>query len=78
MLFGKTRKLSGLGQDMGDSIGVFLRDKYPVNRMLAFQYLLDAGMDGIYDIAIKLLLDKSAAVRETAQHVIQKKTIIMS
>ena len=68
------RRLSGLGQDIGDSIEVFLRDKYPMNRMLAFQYLLDTDANNVYDIAIRLLLDKSAAIRETAQHFIQKKT----
>jgi len=46
------RKLSGIGQDMSDSIEVFLRDKYPVNRMLGFQFLLDTNARNIYDHGI--------------------------
>jgi hypothetical protein len=61
------RKLSGLGQDISDSVEVFLRDKYPVNRMLAFQYLIDTNAENIYDIIVSLLLDKSTMVRESAQ-----------
>jgi len=68
------RKLSDHGHSLSDAINVFLCDKYPANRMLAFQYLIGANTDCIYDVAKNLLLDKSAAIRELAQEVIKKQT----
>ncbi|MCL1982176.1 MAG: hypothetical protein FWG53_03650 [Clostridiales bacterium] len=68
------RKLSSLEQNLSSVVEVFLRDKYPVNRMLAFQYLLDNNMDSTYVVTKSLLLDKSAVLRESAQQVIQKQT----
>ena len=68
------RKLISLGQWLGDAIEVFLKDKYPFNRMLAFQYILDTNMDCAYDVAENFLLDSSAMVRMFAQHFIQKQT----
>ena len=67
------RKLSVVGENMDDVSNVFLRDKYPANRMLAFQYLLDANAENICDIAEKLLLDKNALVRRAAQNIMQEK-----
>ena len=68
------RKLNGIGHCLDDAVDVFLRDRYPLNRMLAFQYLLDTNTDGVYDVAKNLLLDKSAAIRETAQKIIHEQT----
>ena len=65
-------KLNGFKQDMGGFIEVFLRDKYPANRMLAFQFLLNIDTEGIYNTAVRLLLDRSTMIRETAQFVIEK------
>lgn len=68
------RKLISLGQKMDEAIEIFLRDKYSLNRMLAFQYLIDINSDNIRETAEKLLLDKNAAIRGTAQNTIQKQT----
>ncbi len=68
------RKLSSLGQRLNDIIEMFLCDKYPVNRMLAFQYLIDTNMNNVYGIAQRLLLDRSAIVREKAQRVVHQET----
>ena len=68
------KKLAGLGQNMNNAAGTFLNDAYPMNRLLAFQYLLDASDGGILDIAEKLLLDTSARVREAAQKTLLQQT----
>ena len=78
------RKLSSLEQDLNDVIGVFLQDKYPLNRLLAFQYILEkeqsigglvvadnAVAGNAFDVAKKLLLDKNAMVRAAAQQTVQ-------
>jgi len=57
---------------MDEAAGLFLRDKFPPNRALAFRYLLDSNAKDIRDVAEKLLLDKNAMVRGTAQNFIQK------
>lgn len=61
------RKLCGTGENIDLIIPMFLRDKFPTNRMLAFQYLIDADANNIYEIAEKFLLDKNASVRKAAQ-----------
>lgn len=68
------KKLDALGQNMTSAVGMFLDDTYPMNRLLAFQYLLDTGGDGVLDIAEKLLLDTSARVREAAQKAVLQQT----
>jgi hypothetical protein len=68
------RKLTSLGQKMDEVIDVFLSDKYPVNRMLALQYLLDMNAGDIRETTERFLLDKNAAVRKVAQNTIQKQT----
>jgi hypothetical protein len=69
------RKLNEIGQITDEAIDIFLHDKYPVNRIVAFQYLLDKNANNINEVAEKLLLDKNAAVREVAQNAIQKQTL---
>lgn len=64
------KKLNGLGQRLSNVIEMFLRDKYPTNRMLAFQYVIDNHRNDAYGIALHLLLDRSTLVREKAQQVI--------
>ena len=66
------RRLNSLGGNMDEAAGLFLRDKFPPNRALAFRYLLDSNAKDIRDVAEKLLLDKNAMVRGTAQNFIQK------
>jgi len=68
------RKLSNHGKRMDEVIEVFLEDKYPMNRMLAFQYLLDVNADSVPEVAEKFLLDKNAMVRKAAQNVIQEQS----
>ncbi len=50
----------------------FLTDKYPLNRMLAFQYVCGTDQPNVIKIAEKLLLDKSAAVREVVRFYLNK------
>ena len=74
------RKLNSLGQDLNDVIRAFLQDKYPLNRLLAFQYILekDKSIEGnafaghAFDVAQRLLLDKNAMVRAAAQQTVQE------
>ena len=66
------QKLNNLGQRMDDAAGVFLNDKYPLNRILAFQYIQDTGHDRVWDIAVKLLLDRSSMIREAAQNALTR------
>ncbi|ADU26801.1 HEAT repeat domain-containing protein [Ethanoligenens harbinense] len=45
----------------------FLKDKYPINRLLAFQYICKHRGNDAPVIAKRLLLDKNAAIREHAR-----------
>jgi len=58
------RRLMLTGQDMDTVAGKFLRDKYLLNRILAFQYICGKDRDKALQLAQDLLLDKSAVVRD--------------
>ena len=68
------RNLKSRGLNMDEASCQFLNDKYPMNRMLAFQYLCDTQASNIREITEKLLLDKNAVVREVAQTVMRNQT----
>lgn len=65
-------KLCRLGQNMTQPSYLFLRDKYSMNRKLALQYLYDKHECDILAIALKLLLDRNAQVRELARTIVRK------
>lgn len=58
------RRLMSVGQNMDDAAERFLRDKYPINRIQAFQYICGNNQNRALQIVNDLLLDKSVAVRE--------------
>jgi HEAT repeat protein len=66
------RRLISRNQDVSVIAEVFLTDKYPLNRGLALQYLGDRKHINAPQWAEKLLLDKSASVRETARCYLKK------
>ena len=73
--FLRTKIFKGLmsaEQNMDAVIEQFLKDKYPMNRMLAFQYISGTNKDKAFQIAKELLLDKSTAVRENVRFYINK------
>lgn len=53
------------------SIG-FLKDKHPINRSLALQYLFDHKNQQASDEAVKMALDKSTYVRKAARMIIKE------
>jgi len=62
------RRLIEAGQNMDTVADLFLfRDKYPVIRLLAFQYACNNNHKKVLQITQFLLLDKSAAVRENVR-----------
>ncbi|MFT9055673.1 MAG: hypothetical protein ABF449_03465 [Ethanoligenens sp.] len=61
------RRLIDAGQSLDTVVEQFLRDKYPFNRLLAFRYICEHRKNNALAIAERLLLDKSAAVREHAR-----------
>lgn len=67
------RRLRDNSQNINKVAVQFLKDKYPLNRVLAFQYLCDTENASIHDIAIELLLDRSAVVREEARRYLSSK-----
>jgi len=69
------KKLNSRGQKMDSTIGIFLNDKYSLNRILAFQYLCDNDQNRALQVAQDLLLDKNAAVRENARQYISNKVL---
>ena len=69
MLF---KKLCLLQIQMHDIARKLLNDKFPVNRVLALQYLYNEGIEDIEDIATILLLDKNASVRGLAREILQE------
>jgi HEAT repeat protein len=48
----------------------FLKDKYPPNRILALQYLIDNHSNDLFDIAKHMLMDKNAQVRAFSRNLI--------
>jgi hypothetical protein len=50
----------------------FVKDKYPLNRVLAFQYISGVDKNKASQIAKELLLDRSAAVRENVRFYLNK------
>lgn len=50
---------------------VLLRDKFPLNRILALQYFREAGSENTRDIATILLLDRNASVRVLAREILK-------
>ena len=66
--------LKNLGLKLDEIIDVFLSDKFPMNRMLAFQYLRDTCAGRLREITEKLLLDQNSTVREFAQNAKQKQS----
>jgi hypothetical protein len=65
-------KLRHLGQDMTEASHTFLRDKYPANRILALRCLCAARESERFDIASKMLLDRNAMVRTSAQKIVRE------
>lgn len=61
-----------LGQNMTQPSYLFLRDKYSVNRKLALQYLYDTHEPDILTIALKMLLDRNAQIRELARTIVRE------
>lgn len=68
------RNLKSRGLKMDETIDVFLNDKFPMNRMQAFQYLRDTCADNLREITEKLLLDQNTTVRELAQNAMQQQS----
>ena len=66
------RRLVSAGQNMDVAAEYFIKDKYPLNRVLAFQYISGADKNKASQVAKELLLDKSAAVRENARFYLNK------
>jgi len=62
------RNLKAIGQNMNAVIERFIKDKYPLNRVLAFHYLCDTENSSTQNIAVELLLDKSADVRKEVRY----------
>ena len=62
------RRLDESGQNLDVAANRFLLDKYPLNRLLAFRYIEEHFPEESNKIAEKLLLDKSAAVRNLARY----------
>ena len=62
------RRLISAGQNMDDDADQFLHDKYPLNRILAFQYICDRDQNKALNTARNLFLDKNATVRENARY----------
>ena len=60
-------QLVGAGQNMDSVIESFLQDKYPHNRIKAFQYICEHDQNRALQISHDLLLDKNAAVRDTVR-----------
>lgn len=50
----------------------FLKDKYPPNRILALQYLIDNHSNSLFDIAKLMLMDKNAQVRAFSRNIISQ------
>ena len=48
------RKLNDLGENLNEAVEAFLKDKYPMNRKLAFQYLLAANTNNINTSSVKM------------------------
>lgn len=70
MLFGKLY----LSKTQIDSAArILLRDKFPINRRLALQYLHEAKSEDIIDISNALLLDRNASVRVLARNILNEK-----
>ena len=61
------RKLMTAGQNMSAVIERFIDDNYPLNRILAFQFICDTDKEIAWRTAVLLLLDKSAMVRENSR-----------
>lgn len=51
-----------------DVVDQFLKDRYPLNRRLAFRYICDKNQENTLQVAQNLLLDKSAVVRRDARN----------
>jgi hypothetical protein len=67
-------KLRLMKQDMTEYSYVFLRDRYPSNRILALQYLYDSKKNDMMKFAKQMLLDRSSMVREFARKIVQEHT----
>lgn len=65
-------KLCLLGQDMIEYSHIFLRDKYPVSRILALRYLYGVNRQDVLPLAKKMLLDKNALVRKLSRKIVQE------
>lgn len=60
--------LVSCNQDMSTALDTFLADKFPLNKIMAFQYICEKEPQRAYGIAEKLLLDRNATVRENARY----------
>ena len=67
------RNLCNYGKKMDNIIDVFLNDKYPANRALALQYIIDNNANNIIEIAETMLADKNTSVRKVAQSIIKER-----
>ena len=66
------RKLCLQQTQMDEAARVLLRDKFPVNRILALQHLYNAEVEDIEDITTASLLDRNASVRGLARNIVQE------
>ena len=66
------KKLENMGQDMAETAQTFLRDKYFANRLSALWYLYGIKGNDLLPVVQKLLLDRSAAVREASREILRK------
>lgn len=65
-------KLYQFGHNMKELSYIFLKDKHPINRVLALQYLYDIHEEDILSIVVKMLLDRNAMIRKLAQNIVSE------
>jgi len=67
------KKMIELQLDTDDVVDQFVKDKFPMNRMLAFRYLIDQKNESFAEVILNFLLDKSSSIRTLAQQLICEK-----
>lgn len=60
--------LSESNQNMDDVVDRFLKDKFPLNRLSAFNYICETNKNMALQVAQSLLLDNSYVIRENARY----------
>jgi len=66
------QKLCMLDVDMRTVSIRFLKDKHPINRKIALQYLYEREKDLAYSEALKIILDKNSLLRQFAKSMIKE------